>query len=689
MEASSTHCNFTSDCVDYPTTICVSNKCVCPASTEWSSSEGVCIPAPCSKTNYFGYCSAGFTCAAGTCEPQGCKQLDTKGCSVCSQPVGAPTNVAASGTSTGATVSWNASAATSPGLIYGYVTQAWDASTNAASGSASVNGSTTSASVTLPSGTYKFSVVPVIAEGFGPASGLTPNVTVTSSVSTEMGRAGTSCPPSTYIHLDAWGEEPLIDVPVIGAPTPVSCDVNSPCPNGYMCVESSKTCQSVCSTIHPNGVCPAGLTCINNVCSSHCSPPCAQNHVCVQNLRTKTYSCECEPAPEGACRDKCGNLTPHKCSPGTHCSGMNCVPNSGTTCPTGAQCGKDSYGNPCGKNNGECLNGLTCSGYTCTCADGSCPPPPKTLLDQVLVSRDQCPSYLQGDIGFSCYLNLLKDGTHVDIPTIPSLPDPSQGATAGTQRTTALRSSLSPGVILGFNSGAIEGSNYQRDYDNFLDQSYTDLPGQTDIQVLFADDTNVNTMNPQKCSPGETGLCATYGGGLPCIPGPQPTQLSPWFSSDGFTPPAPYTKAYPKYWSIWGCQRTQECAQYYTPSPIFIDGEWKYACVRNPLPVAQICHNKSWGDCGHDDSCHWSTTQADSGYSTHCDGGDGAGCSSDDTVEDIVGQQQMKVPPGYIYPQSVTSSIPNYTTSTSFDTIYPISSYSVTGVTNVPLYTSN
>jgi len=665
-----TSCTFGgTDCL--PGLSCISSKCVCPASTQWTEHEG-CQPSHCSPNNWAGYCAPGFTCSAGQCLPLGCLQLSPDGCQVCDSPIGAPTAITASATDSGATVAWDSPFESQAGVITAYLIQAWDSTNNSAIASQKVSPTATSGKISLDPGSYYFTVVAVISNGlFGPASGKSNVVTVGSSV---------------FVGYDQF----YSDRSGAAFGQSVSCTDNTTCPNGYMCNPTSSLCVPGCSSVYPNGYCPDTYHCVNNQCESLCSPSCSQNQTCVKTLTG--YKCECKyPCKPGQCKNECGETcSATTCSPGTHCSGITCMPNTGTVCPVGAECGTDSFGKSCG----QCAPNLTCEEFTCTCNGPHCPPPPVTLLDQVLEKRPQCPAYLQGDISSVCYLNLIQRGKTVDIPNIPALPDPSQGGTAGTTRKEALRTSLSPGVVLAFNSGAIKGSNHHNFADNFLNQSYTSLPGQTDIQVLFADNTNVNTMNPQKCSPSETGLCAEYGGGLSCIPGTKPVQLSPWYSSEGFKPPPPYTRAYPKYWSIWGCQKTQECARYYRPAPVFINGEWKYACVRNPVPTAQICHRpKGTLSCRHDDACDWNEVMSDAGYNAQttgvCDISSGSGgCNLYGTVNDQLGQLKSLVPAGYVYPTAVNNSIPTYAVSPSNTTSYPITSYKVKNIDGTPLYTS-
>lgn len=186
----------------------------------------------------------------------------------------------------------------------------------------------------------------------------------------------------------------------------------------------------------------------------------------------------------------------------------------------------------------------------------------KTLLDKVLVSLHSCPTGLNIEGDQICYQNSLS----VDV-----IDKNNVKHVAGK----SILPSLAPGIPITFNMESIEN----KPSETYLGPTSDMLKGRSNLQVIFADDTNINFANPEMC-----GKVACVGGGKPSAPGFSSIQLTPWYR----VPSSVGVPASQKYFSIWATQAQSKCGPGFMYKPIVTpDGQFKTTCARiaPPIPI--------------------------------------------------------------------------------------------------------
>lgn len=354
----------------------------------------------------------------------------------------------------------------------------------------------------------------------------------------------------------------------------------------------SCTDDSYCQTNFQNYCVLGNCTNPSAACSTYYNsdPTKYTNYKNCEDPRSKTWECRHSPAANPPhfvcdCRDKlptptyckntCNQMYP--CDKGKHCSPSTnqCVPNNSSVCSP------------------SCPPTKVCERGVCVCEPGACKNA-EGLLDSILTPI-QCPPYLLGvtDVPKKCFMNYTTANlTDINGTTLPP--------------KSPLLSAFDMGIPLQFDGAAIN-TNSGEGVSQFVEQSYTGEPSTTNLQVLFSDKNNYQTLSPQQCS---LLGCSDGAGGLPCSPGTTAVRVSPFYIN-------PNDSEFPgDYFSIWGCQQIYgQCPKYFTPQIVNYNNSWQYGCTRNPLPTAELCRTiKTNSYCGSAGACDETAIASQNGY---------------------------------------------------------------------------
>lgn len=188
--------------------------------------------------------------------------------------------------------------------------------------------------------------------------------------------------------------------------------------------------------------------------------------------------------------------------------------------------------------------------------------------------------------------------------------------------------------------------------DTYVGTNFGNYNNQTELQVLFASESDKDHMSPYACAPPNSisdPYCTGRGSGAQCYPG-----LTPVMVSNGWTETASIGSLNPdpvnqKYYSVWGCSANPMCPEGYVQQTNMVNGQWTYGCTRvPPPPVANddLCKYRAVpAGCEVDTSNVCNDQFSDLGYDiTCCAGSLPTTCNSSRATDSF-----SKIYPGMMY----------------------------------------
>ncbi len=435
-----------------------------------------------------------------------------------------------------------------------------------------------------------------------------------------------SCPPGVFsckTAADCSLSNPSAWDCVSGCCTAAKCsptNPNGPCLYGYGCSSEGKCVQCNCknnTSLHgcTGRGCPPNMTCVGGTCQAcKCGDAACENtgscpsryQICMNGQCVCNYGFECGP---NLCEANPGPGAP--CPKGSNCVNGFCVRQE---CPGSTCAPDDAVAKFCPELSTTCPCGYSCLGTDGTTIEGpfNCVPMHSTWNGQTVLANilgdplPSCPGYMEtshtGQLS-TCYLNNLQVGLNARQAGHPSY-----------QQGTPLVKTLGSSTPLAFPTGPAVAA----DSKGYVPAPFTDTENQTSLQILFADDNNVEYMSPARCAPGGiqkndgTSICSTYGG-WPCEPGTIPVPISGTSPETAWYQVPPHLREahpdMPPYMSIWSCSRRQQCADGFVPG-IYQNaaGDEAFGCIRSSKPLSDddgaassqiLCHfHPDSGSCG-------------------------------------------------------------------------------------------